>query len=627
MKTKNNNKLIAISVFLASVFPLYGFSTTMSQAVQTALNNLPDIKIDVAKTNASAQTIKEAKAAYLPTINGNAGYGREHAVNSAGNLDNAAVAPIVPAGTDPFAANSATLNRGEFGLNLTENVFDGFNTTYEVKRTKAETASLAYQVYGTANDMALNVIKQYINVVLQRKLVALSEQNVRTHRSIAGTISEREKAGIAGNSELSQADTRIALAKSNMITQESNLDDAKTEYQRYVGIKPANLVAPKTPHYPAIPKTENQALQIALKEHPILRVANADIDASIAQHNESKYTQYPKVDLILEMNDNDNVQGFEGPQDNYLAIARLNYNFFAGGANLAKQRQTAFDTQQAIAIRNRAILQTEEAVRLAWTAMQNEQRRIAILNSYRSHAANTLSAYREEFKLNKRTLLDLLDSQNEVYEANVSYQKARADELFARYRLLNAMGTLIQYLHTTVIGGNIKHYRVDKTVKYKAVIVSDATSPAKIQPEKIQSVKVASLSKINNRAKIQNGSKSVLISKADPQPAAIAPAAIAPAATATKAAAKTSVTTASNSERTEGYVIQLMAAPNKSTVNRFIARHDLNGQTVIHEAQVNGKTWYELLYGNFSSESAAQSAMAELPSNLSNAKPWIRNMA
>lgn len=564
---KNKNKLIALSALFISIFPLYGLATTVSQAVQTALNNLPDLKIDQATQQANAQTIRQAQAGYLPTIDGNAGYGTEHAVN--------AVAGAVQ------GSDSNTLGRGEFGLNLTENIFDGFNTTYEVQRTRAETAAAGLQVYGTANDMALNVIEQYINVILQNKLVALSQQNVAAHNNIASTISERQEAGVSGTSELSQAQTRIALAKSNLITQQSNLQDANTEYLRFVGVLPNQLSAPATPGYPAIPRTEQQAIQIAMHNHPVLLSANADITAAIAQHNASKFTKYPKVDLVLEADANNNVDGVEGPDDNYLAMARLSYNFYAGGANLAKQRETAFDTEQAIAIRNRTILQTREAVKLAWTAMIQEQKRIAVLGTYRTEAANTFGAYSEEFKLNKRTLLDLLDTQNEVYQSNVSYQQARADELFARYRLLNAMGTLNRYLHTTVRNAGI--------------------FPQNSAP--FMPAQVSAPSRRVNYAK----------------------SAIAPAPTAVASTNPTPTTRLAT--QSSGYSIQLTSTTDKSDLNAFIARNNLAGNTVINPTVVNGSQRYELFYGNYPTYSAAEAAIATLPASLQSNSPLIRRIA
>lgn len=576
----NKNKLIGLSALFLSIFPLYGLATTVAQAVQTALNNLPDIQIDQANQQANAQTIRQAKAGYLPTINGNAGYGREHSVNP--------VAGLVD------SSNSATLNRGEFGLNLTENVFDGFNTVYDVQRTRAETAAAAFQVVGTANDMALNVIEQYINVILQNKLVALSQQNVGAHQSIAGTISERQQAGVSGTSELSQANTRIALAKSNLITEQSNLDDANTEYERFVGTAPSNLTAPPMPGYPAIPRTETQALQIAVQNHPVLKSANADIAAAIAQHNESKFTKYPKVDLVLEADDDNNIDGVEGPQDNYLAMARLSYNFYAGGANLAKQRETAFDAVQAMDIRNRTILQTIEAVKLAWNAMVQEQKRVVVLNSYRIDAAQTFSSYSEEFKLNKRTLLDLLDTQNEVYQSNVSYQQARADELFARYRLLNAMGTLNSYLHTTVAGVG------DYATQYV---------PPVVMPKNVVRV-VQKPTSTYGRTPITGTSTTIIPT--------------APQVMSSNTAPKAQLASANQSSR---YSIELVSTPNSADLNHFVAKNNLANNTVVKPVQINGKTNYELYYGNYSTYSAAKAAVASLPANLQSNQPLIRTIA
>lgn len=436
-KTMCTKKIITLStVIWILTFPLYGFTTTVTQAVNTAINTLPDMRIDIATRDANIQTIKEARSAYYPTLDLNAGIGRAHTVNAfAASVDN-------PSITD--------LTRREFGLNLTENVFDGFNTVFEVQRTTLQTLGSDYKIFGTANDVSLNVIEQFLNVILQHKLVALSVDNLNIHKSLTSMISGRVHSGISPESEFSQSNTRVNLAESNLITQTSNLEDAQTKYKRYVGATATNLQMPTTPRFPAIPRSQREALDIALQRHPILRSANAEVVAAYAQHNESKFTNYPKLDLVLSADMNHNIAGIEGPFDNYMAMARLSYNIFAGGKYIAKQKETAYQTQNALEIRNRTILQIREAIQLAWTAMVNQHKRMLTLDIYRHDAAKTLASYNEEYKLGKRTLLDLLDTQNEVYQSNVSYQQAKFDELFARYRLLNAMGTLDNYLRVTV---------------------------------------------------------------------------------------------------------------------------------------------------------------------------------
>ena len=430
------NFLILCSSTLLAMHLSSLYALTLSNSVQYAVNNIPDIKIKQAQHGASSETIKQARSSFLPSVDIGGGYGREYAKN--------------PVATTVDGDQPGTLTRGEFGIDLKENIFDGFSTENEVKRTKNETLAAKYEILGESNNLSLNITEQYLNVLLQEKLYQLAKQNVVAHKNIANMINERKQAGLSRESEITQAQSRIALAESNLISQQSLLDDARAKFERLVKLQPNQLVMPSIPHAPNIPRNLSAALSKAYVMHPILKSAQADIKAAVAQYDESKFTDYPKIDLVVESDRNRNIDGVEGPNDNNIVMLRATYNIFKGGEYFAKQRETAYAVVESREIKNRTILQIKEAVNLAWIAMTSQDQRKRKLYAYKINAVKTLHAYEEEFKLNKRSLLDVLDSQNEVFQSSLEFQTAKYDEIFARYRLLNTMGMLNQFLHVNV---------------------------------------------------------------------------------------------------------------------------------------------------------------------------------
>ena len=231
-----------------------------------------------------------------------------------------------------------------------------------------------------------------------------------------------------------------------MVAADVNLRDAETTYQRVVGRLPVGLQAPAVIPDGAVPGSLQQALDIARANNPVLRTAAADIDAARAQHEAAKQFDYPRFDLELGGNLNDNIDGTEGDQDDLSAMLRMRYNLFRGGSDAARKRATGHNINEARDIRDRSMRQLEESIRLAWAAFEATGAQLPLLEQRIKAALATRAAYAKQFNIGQRTLLDLLNSENEVLEARQTAVETRADPVLAQYRMLEAMGVLIDRL-------------------------------------------------------------------------------------------------------------------------------------------------------------------------------------
>lgn len=425
-------KLATSCIIFLSLSPVY--AQTLSQAIQYAIDNNPDVIYAINQRFAADQTVIQAKSDHWPILAFNAGYGVEYSEN--------------PVQTSLTGNNSTYLNRQEATASATEHVYTAGGITNEISRTQANVESSAYKIQGIANDLALTVAQQYIQVLLQKQLVLAAQANVNANQGIAGLIGERTEAGIDRTSDNAQATGRVDLAQANLIAAQSNLDDSEAHFVRAVGTDPSNLVMPSVPNAPVLPKTFSAVLAVALQNHPTVQSANADIAAAIAQHNAAKSTDYPHVDLVMESMRDKNIDGIPGNDNNNLAMVRASYNLNLGGKDFARQRETAYQIEEAAQVRDRTIMQLEESTRLAWDALVTSDARLVYLKGHLNDSYSTLNAYKEQFKLDKRSLLDTLDQQNEYYQAQIEYIQEQYTELFARYRLLNDMGMLLNYTHT-----------------------------------------------------------------------------------------------------------------------------------------------------------------------------------
>lgn len=175
-----------------------------------------------------------------------------------------------------------------------------------------------------------------------------------------------------------------------------------------------------------------------------MKSAQADVESANAQHDTAHSPFLPRVDFELGTTANNNVDGVSGHNNDTTAMFRLRYNLLNGGKDKARRQETAHLINQAAEIRNNTRRQVEQSVRLSWNALQTVNNQIGYFKQHVDSSERSRDAYQQQFSLGQRTLLDLLDSENEVFVSRTSYVNAQYDQLFAMYRILNSMGALLE---------------------------------------------------------------------------------------------------------------------------------------------------------------------------------------
>jgi len=178
-----------------------------------------------------------------------------------------------------------------------------------------------------------------------------------------------------------------------------------------------------------------------------LRLANFDLESARAQHATAKAPFYPDLHLEVGTRADHNIDGQVGTDKDVTAMLRLRYNLLNGGRDSARREETAFLINQAAEIRNNTYREVEESTRLSWNAWETVKRQMSYRQQHVDSSRKSRDAYRQQFSLGQRTLLDLLDSENEVFRAETALVNTSYDELYAQYRILNSMGLLLEGLN------------------------------------------------------------------------------------------------------------------------------------------------------------------------------------
>lgn len=398
---------------------------TLPEAMQKALEVHPEIQAGVNARAAADYQLRAAKGGYLPRVDVTAGYGRE--------------------GTDsPSTGNRwETLNRGESAIRLRQMVFDGFATSNEVGRQQATVNARAYSLMDTSERTALDVAQVYLDVLSRREMVRLAEENLRNHERILDQIKLRTSRGVGRLADLDQAEARLAQARNNLITEQTNLADANTNFLSVVGQMPDELSAP-APFIDLLPATLDEARAQMVESSPVLRSAESDITAAEKQYDAAKSSFYPRFDAELGRTADNNIDGTVGHNNEWQAMLRMNFNLYAGGSNKADLESKSYLANQALDIRNNALRQLNEELGLAWNAQENANAQLPIAQQYVDHSNRVRSAYQQQFSLGERTLLDLLDSENETFTAQRRLVEVKNIQLFTQYRIKATIGQLLK---------------------------------------------------------------------------------------------------------------------------------------------------------------------------------------
>lgn len=345
-------------------------------------------------------------------------------------------------GPDRVEYNS---NRTE--LSISQNLFNGFDTEYQLEQTQARIRSSLYEIYDTADNIALEAIQAYLEVLKQQRLYELASENVTSHENILSQIRERSNSGVGRRSQLQQTEGRVARAHASLIAQQNNLQDAMTQMHQILGryIKTKNLSKPKLPPHPGM--DIDDLIDLALANHPAIRVAAYNIQAAQSDYQRSKRNNYPKLDLKLAKEVGDDINGLEGDTDNLSLVLNMSYNFYRGGADQAERKKkiSAVHEQQQFSARVRR--QVINTLRLAWVADQSLNRQLKFLSTHIVKSRETVASYREEFFIGQRDLIDLLDAENELNSAQNQYTQAYFESFSARYRIHEGVGTLFDVLN------------------------------------------------------------------------------------------------------------------------------------------------------------------------------------
>jgi adhesin transport system outer membrane protein len=427
--TFNRQICSAIALLLASLTAqAQQPADPLRTAVEQALNTNPEVTAKFNAYRASLDAVDAARGGFYPRLDLNAEAGRE--TDRITNRD-----PV-----------SLPLSRREAGLTLSQLLWDGLGTTNAVERTGHDRLARYFDLLDATEQTALEAARAYVDVQRYRKLVQLAEDNYVQHRFAYLQIQSRFKAGVGRGVDLEQAGARVALAESNLTTEVANLHDVTVRYQRVVGVAPPKDLPQMVLLKDGIPATTTEVMNLSVARSAAVSSSIETLRSARSSVESRKATYQPRIDARLRAIGGRNVEDIQDRTRDTSAEIVLSWNLFNGGSDQARVRQQANLLNQATDLRDKTCRDTRQTAEIAFNDTRKLIDQLVYLDRNTIAIEKARDAYHQQFDIGQRSLLDLLNAENELYTARRAYANAQYDLGFAYVRTQSALSQLVPTL-------------------------------------------------------------------------------------------------------------------------------------------------------------------------------------
>lgn len=397
---------------------------------------------------AQAETLREAVSIALgqhPQVLGarrNAEAIR-HEVTGAANAMNTRFGVIAEPSVGYTRGQGRDRRSGDLGAQAIKPIYDGGRTDNETDRQRARLSSANYSTEASRDDIALRVADAYIEVAKQQQLAELAHDYVDGIAALQRRVQEIVRIDKGRGYDLLQTDSRLAQARLTLADREGQLAEAREALAQLVG-QPIGSVTSTEP--PGEPIRSLQDAMDLLNMHPSILARRAEVTAARKAAAVADAWTKPTINLrarVTSPRDFDGKRKWFGGYDLGLVTDWSPFDGGVGAATAAAANAQVLTAEEAVAS-TRRVLQTDVARH--WTQIQSRVGRVSTRAELVESTRQVRAAYWEQFQIGKRSIIDLLNAENEIYAARLGAATEHAELTQARYRLLGATGQLLPRL-------------------------------------------------------------------------------------------------------------------------------------------------------------------------------------
>jgi TolC family type I secretion outer membrane protein len=424
----NSNKCAAACAVGALVAVLWtqspARSDTLRDALVQAYQNNPALLAERARLRATDEGVAQALANWRPTVSvsGDAGYQfRNRTLTSA---DKSAETTLPRGGT----------------LSVDQNLYRGGRTGAATRRAENLVRSDRARLLRTEQSVLLSAVTAYVDAVRDQAVVELNISNERVLRRQREATQDRFNVGEVTRTDVAQAESRLSRATADRIGAEGDLVNSRAAYQNVIGVTPGKLQPTKSPRN--LPASEAESVAQARERN--FAVVEADFVERAARDQVDEVTGelLPTVTLSGDMSRDYEGSNPNSETDTVAVTATVSVPLYQSGSVSSRVRQAKQVVAQRRNERNRSVRDAIEEATRAWESLQTARAQIRSFTAEVRATEIALEGVQQEALVGSRTVLDVLDAEQELLDARVSLVRAERDEVVAGYQLRSAVGQL-----------------------------------------------------------------------------------------------------------------------------------------------------------------------------------------
>ncbi len=423
--------LALVAVFGALAIAASGASAKpLEEELNYILIDHPNIKAGYKIIESSRQDIAKARAGYFPTVTASGSGGPEYIDSPAERARR---------------ANAKAWMRSKLlaGVTVTQNMFSGYATAATVKTARLNREIAEITLEGTRQNTMFEGVTAYIDILRQKRLIELARANELTIERQLNLEDERVQRGSGIAVDVLQAKSRLQLAKERLITFEGALENAVSRYFQVFGHPPEiETMTDPVPPVNIIPSGLERALEVALTENPAVNNSNTAVEMARESRTMVRSEYFPVVDLVGAWNYELNNNAVTGTRRDGSIVLSTNWTLFNGFTTRAGLTQATYNyraSKDNFDYTNRKVV---EQTKLAWQALLTSRQRLGLLENAVNIASEVFISRKRLRDAGKETVINVLDAESEINNAQVDYTSASYDERLAVYQLMLAMGRL-----------------------------------------------------------------------------------------------------------------------------------------------------------------------------------------
>jgi outer membrane protein len=433
--------------------PTAGAATlTLSEALGIAYETNPQLDIARAGQRATDEGVNQAEANWRPTVDLSGSYGYE--TLAVGNIPGIQGHSVQTLASHPITA----------GVSVTQNIYRGGKTAAEISKAKATVRAGVAGLTLTEEGVLLDSVTAYMDVVRDEATLRLRQNNVAVLQKQLDASEEEFKVGELTRTDVAQSRARLAGAQTDLVNAQGELAVSRSNFEHVIG-RPAETME-TSPALPKLPSTQEQAVAIATHENPAIVAARETWRAADYGVADAIGTLLPSLSLsaqyqLAQHSLDTATQLTQGVQHVTSILGQLTVPIYQGGAEDSAIRQAKDQRAQAeigIADTER---QTAASTETAWQAYTVAQGSIASFQIQVKANEEAFEGVKEEQQVGSRTVLDVLNAQQELLNAQVALASAQRDAQVSAYQLMSALG----WLTAKKLALRVRIY--DPTVNYK----------------------------------------------------------------------------------------------------------------------------------------------------------------